>query len=90
MTKIRTPHDRFFKSAMVDKRVARESFETHLPAKILEVVDLNCLELQKESYIDENLKLLKTEVVFQTTFLGEPVLTCSFCLNNCLSPPSGY
>lgn len=28
----------------------------------------NCLEMQKESYIDENFKPLMTDVVFQTTF----------------------
>ena len=72
MTKIQSPHDRLFKAAMTDKRVAREFLETHLPAEILKIVALNNLNLQKESYIDEELKLSMTDIVFQTTFSNKP------------------
>ena len=67
MSKIQNPHDKFFKDSMSYQKVAKEFFEVHLPAEILKVVDLNHLEMQKESYIEE-----LTDLVFKTTFLGKP------------------
>ena len=68
MDSIQNPHDRLFRSAMTDKRVAKEFLETHLPSKVLKIVDLNSIELQKDSYVDEKLKLLMTDIVFQAAF----------------------
>ena len=34
-----TPHDRFFRSIMVDPKIAREFFEQNLPTDIKAVID---------------------------------------------------
>jgi predicted transposase/invertase (TIGR01784 family) len=60
-------HDRFFKMAMMEKEVAREFFEKHLPGDLLSVVDLNKLEVQPGSYIDEHRQESIADMLFKTT-----------------------
>lgn len=71
MSIISTPHDLYFKSAMSDLRVAKDFFQNHLPHKILEIVDLNSLKRCNESFVDEDLSNLITDMLFSTNFLGE-------------------
>ena len=68
MSKIKNPHDKFFKSAMTNKRVAKGFLKTYLPATILEAIDLEQLKIQKESYISESLRLSMADVVFEVAF----------------------
>jgi predicted transposase/invertase (TIGR01784 family) len=65
MTKlIHQPHDKLFKVAMKDLRVAREFFESHLPADILKQVNLDTLKLEKHSFIDDVYKSTEADVVY--------------------------
>ena len=64
MEKISTPHDRYFRSVMTDIRVARDFFKHNLPERIKKIIDLNSLNLCKESYIDEHLKLGITDILY--------------------------
>jgi predicted transposase/invertase (TIGR01784 family) len=66
-----TPHDRFFRAAMANKRVAREFFESHLPEAFQEHVDLNTLHLEPGSFIDEELQLQITDVLYSLTWKGK-------------------
>ena len=63
-------HDRFFKKMMVNNQVAKEFFMTHLPAEVLEVIDLNCLELQPTSYIDDHCRESISDILFKTRIKG--------------------
>ena len=65
MSEINNPHDKFFKSAMSNHRVARAFMQQHLPASILSVTDLSTLELQKESYVDEHLSQKITDILYR-------------------------
>ncbi len=58
-------HDLFFKMAMTDCRVALDFFNAHLPADLLAIVDLNCLELQATSHADD----LRSERTTDMTFI---------------------
>ncbi len=51
-------HDKFVRTVMADPRVAREFFTLHLPDKIRQVTDLENLELQPRSHINEILDIL--------------------------------
>jgi predicted transposase/invertase (TIGR01784 family) len=68
-------HDHFFRMMMSDIRVAREFFETHLPKEVLAVTNLNKLELQSGTYINDMRKesiadmLFKTEIAGQTAYI---------------------
>jgi len=66
VSSITSPHDKFFKAAMSDIRVAREFFENFLPEDIRQYVDFNKLELCPKSYIDENLKSSESDILYKT------------------------
>ena len=63
-------HDHFFRMAMSDKRVAREFFETHLPEDLRKIVDLNCLELQSGTYIDDMRQESIADMLYKTVIEG--------------------
>src|SRR5690242_6166587 len=58
-------HDKTFKSAMADARVAQEFFEMYLPDEILSLIDIHTLKLSPNSYIDEDLNVLASDVLYQ-------------------------
>jgi predicted transposase/invertase (TIGR01784 family) len=63
-------HDKFFKMAMSDKRVAREFFETHLPEELRHIVELDKLELEPSSYIDDMRQEAIADILFKTQISG--------------------
>lgn len=65
---IPNPHDSAFKSALSDVRVAREFFETYLPASIRAMVDLSDLRIQGASFVDEELTISASDILYETTF----------------------
>lgn len=70
---IHNPHDRFFRRAMSDIRVAREFFMQHLPAAIQAGIDFDTLSFHKESFIDEELKTSAADVIYSTTINHQQV-----------------
>ncbi len=65
---IKTPHDHFIRAAMAHKEVAREFFEQNLPANIQAMVDLETLQLEKESYVDVDLRETISDLLFSVDF----------------------
>ncbi len=65
MSKIYCIHDRTFKSAMADIRVARDFFEHHLPKPIQALMDLKTLKLSPNTYVDEQLNETSSDVLYQ-------------------------
>ena len=63
--KIPNPHDRFFRAAMKNHLLAEEFFKANLPPKILEALDLESLRLLETSFIEENLKEERSDVLFE-------------------------
>jgi len=51
LAQIYQPHDKLFKKGMENPLVAREFFETHLPADLLLLLDFNSLQPVKETFI---------------------------------------
>lgn len=49
--------------------VARDFFEAHLPAHILNRVDLSTLHLEKETFIDDNFKETEADLVYSVDLL---------------------
>jgi len=64
-------HDLFFKQAMSEKQVAREFFESHLPGNLLAVINLNTLELQPGSFIDDHRKETIADMLFRADIEGK-------------------
>ncbi|HUX79770.1 MAG TPA: Rpn family recombination-promoting nuclease/putative transposase [Alphaproteobacteria bacterium] len=71
MTKKLSPHDRFTRSSLSHPKVSEEFFQKHLPEKIKNIMDFSSIELQKESYIDDNLKLQIADLLFSVKFDGQ-------------------
>jgi predicted transposase/invertase (TIGR01784 family) len=63
-TKHLTPHDHFLRHMMTKPQVIKEFFEINLPANIKEIVDLDSIKPQQESYIDDKLRLQITDLVY--------------------------
>ncbi|MCB0116471.1 MAG: Rpn family recombination-promoting nuclease/putative transposase [Caldilineaceae bacterium] len=53
---VSNPHDHFFRQMFSDQAILADFIESYLPADIVDNVDLGSLDLQKESFIDEELQ----------------------------------
>lgn len=68
MTEIHCPHDRLFKSVMADARVAKDFFQNYLPENIIPSIDLNTLKMENASYIDQELDLGLSDILYSVNF----------------------
>ncbi|MDD3050920.1 MAG: Rpn family recombination-promoting nuclease/putative transposase [Candidatus Cloacimonetes bacterium] len=65
-TKVQNPHDKFFKDTFSNPLVTRDFIENYLPAPILKIVDLDELEIQDSSHVDEELSEVFSDMLFRT------------------------
>ena len=61
-------HDPFFKKVLENPLVAREFFDSHLPDNIKQLIDLETLTMEKESFVEPNLKRRVSDVLFTANF----------------------
>jgi predicted transposase/invertase (TIGR01784 family) len=66
-----SPHDKFFKITMMRPRVAKKFLAKYLPEHIKTNIDLNTLTLEKESFIDQNMKGLFVDLLYSAKFKGK-------------------
>ena len=50
--KIQNPHDKFFKETFSKVSVAKDFLNNYLPQSIMNVIDIDTLEPQKNSFIN--------------------------------------
>ncbi|OJY54836.1 MAG: hypothetical protein BGO90_10405 [Legionella sp. 40-6] len=67
---ISNAHDQFFRTAMADKRVARDFLMAWLPSELYKSVDFEQLEIQPRSYINDIRKESAVDVLFKTAIEG--------------------
>lgn len=65
-------HDRFTRSSMSRLKVAEEFFQHNLPEHIKTLIDLSSLKVEKESFIDDKLKLQIADLLFSANFNDNP------------------
>jgi predicted transposase/invertase (TIGR01784 family) len=53
---IPNPHDRFFKQVFSQKQNALDFMIHYLPSEILSLVNLDSVEIAKDSFVDEELR----------------------------------
>ena len=68
---VQSPHDRYFRAMLTNKKVAIDFLEWHLPESIKEIVDLNTIEVKKDTFVDDNFKKLESDVLFSVKFNGK-------------------
>ncbi len=64
-------HDRFFRHAMTEKKVAKAFLQNHLPSDIKRQVDFDSLRLEPDTYVEKGLTLLKSDVLFSAKIGGK-------------------
>lgn len=69
---IHTPHDKLFRSSLQFPKVAREFLELYLPAHIKQKLDFTTITYCQTSFINEELKLSQTDVLFKVNLDKEP------------------
>ena len=62
---IQNPHDKFFKEIFGKVEVARDFFSNYLPQNILNIIDIDTIESQKDSFINEELKESFSDLLFK-------------------------
>jgi len=65
-----TPSDALFKKIMENPVAAREFLEYYLPDDFKELIDLSKIKLEKESYVESNLKKRLSDIVYSVETLG--------------------
>jgi predicted transposase/invertase (TIGR01784 family) len=63
-------HDSFLKKALENPMIAQSFFNQHLPEEVKRAVDLQSLKLEKESFIEDNLKKKISDILFSIDFKG--------------------
>jgi len=70
-SKLPTPHNNFFQYALSHPAAARNLIELHLPADLVQILDLDSLELQKDSFIDDELRDSYSDMLYSIRLLGQ-------------------
>lgn len=60
------PHDAFFKQYLGIAQVAADFLRHHLPAPLAEQLDLTQLQLEKDTFVDEQLRTHFSDLVYRT------------------------
>ncbi len=58
-------HDKYFRASMALRPVATELLEYHLPRHVLESIDLTTLQVEPTHFVDEDLELSVSDMVFR-------------------------
>ena len=58
------PHDALFKRIMENDIAAKEFLNEYLPKEVKDIVDLETIKVQKESYIEPNLTKRLSDIVY--------------------------
>ena len=72
MTDINNPHDKFFKESIKTYEMARHFLQIHLPDDIQARINFESLRPTDQEYIDENLKTVRSDVVYECDIDNQP------------------
>jgi predicted transposase/invertase (TIGR01784 family) len=64
---VHQPHDKIVKRMLSNPDAARDILSLYLPQEILAIVDLNHLELQKDSFIDDEHRAYAADLLYKTS-----------------------
>jgi recombination-promoting nuclease RpnB len=68
---VHQPHDRLVKKLLSDPTTAHDILSLYLPKNVLDVVNLNNLELQRDSFIDDEHHAFAVDLLYKTTLQNE-------------------
>ncbi len=68
---IHQPHDHLVKKLLSNPAAARDILSLYLPDDVLAAVDLTILELQRDSFIDDEHRVFAVDLLYKTAFQNE-------------------
>jgi predicted transposase/invertase (TIGR01784 family) len=63
--KVQNPHDKFFKKTFGDVAVAGDFLDNYLPQSIVDIIDMDTLEPQKDSFINKELQESFSDLLYK-------------------------
>ena len=69
-SKVVNPHDKVFRAAYSNKENARSLLTDKLPAKVLKLVDLDSMEISKDSFIEKDLADYYSDILYRVNLTG--------------------
>ena len=63
---VQNPHDKFFRETFARIEIARDFLREYLPPDVAADLQLDTLELQSDSFVDEDLRAHQTDMLYQT------------------------
>ena len=70
-SKLPTPHNNLFHYALLHAQAARDLMQTHLPVDLVAALDLDSLELQKDTFVDEELRESYSDLLYSVQFVDQ-------------------
>jgi predicted transposase/invertase (TIGR01784 family) len=71
METVTNPHDKLFRETWSDKEVAVDFLRNYLPEEVLLLVDLNFLEISKDSFVENDLKAYHSDLLYKIMLDGK-------------------
>ena len=69
---VHRPHDSFFRAALSQPEVVKELLAKNLPPEIFAKIDLNCLQITQETFVNSALERCETDVLIRANIDGKP------------------
>ena len=66
------PHDKLFKDIWTNKEEARDLLANYLPETVLELIDLDAMEISKDSFVEKELDEYFSDLLYKIDFKGDP------------------
>ena len=70
------PHDKFFKKSIAWKDTAEGFLQHYLPQELLDKIDLTTLEIDKDSFTDDELEEYFSDTVYKANISGVEAYLC--------------
>lgn len=73
---MKNPHDLFFKESFNRKDVVKEFLDNYLPGNILDVIDTDNMEIEKDTYTDKEMKEYFSDIVYKVSINKKKLYLC--------------
>jgi predicted transposase/invertase (TIGR01784 family) len=70
MDTVTNPHDKLFRETWSDREVAADFLKNYLPEDVLSLINLNSLEICKDSFVEEELKEYHSDLLYKIMLEG--------------------
>jgi len=70
MDSITNPHDKIFRETWSDKEAAVDFLQNYLPEAVVSLIDLNSLEISKDSFVENDLKEYHSDLLYKVMMDG--------------------